>query len=265
MRPQTLLAAVGLGLLLHGCDENDDFDARDRGELGNGHFLYECLNDTDSACVDGGAATLPQAMAVGGRFEMRFPVVSGAQPTVIAPAPLFVRRVGTSFEVLREGQFAMLAVNGNTEVVDLKHLRAANTAEVRVQTGNQPPVARLLLAEGQTLSLVAAPFDRDGVKLGGALVYTWRSSDPSCVSVDSLAQLNRVSVRARGACVASLITEVAGTAFSVAVQVGGALADAGTVPDAGGGTGFIDAGAADAGTLDAGANTNDGAVDGGVQ
>jgi hypothetical protein len=264
MRPQTLLAAVGVSLLLHGCDENDDFDARDRGELGNGHFVYECLNDTDSACADGGTATLPQAMAVGGRFAMRFPVVSGAQPTVIAPAPSFVRPAGAGFEVLREGQFVMLAVNGNTEVVDLKHLRAANTAEVRVQAGNQPPVARLVLAEGQTLSLLAAPFDRDGVKLGGSLVYTWRSSDASCVSVDSLAQLNRVTVRARGACVASLITEVAGTAFSVAVQVGGVLPDAGAGADAGPPI-SIDAGSTDVGTLDARVAPNDSAADGGVQ
>jgi hypothetical protein len=262
MRPQTLAAAVGLSLLLHGCDENDDFDAPDRGELGNGHFLYECLNDTDSACLDGGTATLPQAIAVGGRFDMRFPVVSGAQPTVIAPASAFVRRAGTGFEVLREGQFALLAVNGNTEVVDFKHLRAANTAEVRVQVGSQPPVARLALAEGQTASLVAAPFDRDGIKLGGALVYTWRSSDPSCVSVDSLTQLNRVSVRANNACVANLITEVAGTTFSVAVQVGGALPDAGIVADAG--TVFgLDAGAVL--QFDARVSTDDAAVDGGVQ
>jgi hypothetical protein len=262
MRPGTLLAAVGLGLLLHGCEEDDEFDARDRGELGNGHFLYECLNDTDSACVDGGAATLPQAMAVGGRFDMRFPVASGAQPTIIAPAAAFVRRAATGFEVLREGQFAMLAVNGNSEVLDLKHLRAANTTEVRVQAGNQPPLARLTLAEGQTLALVAAPFDRDGVKLGGALSYTWRSSDPSCVSVDSLTQLNRVSVRAGKACFASLIAEVAGTTFSVAVQVGNVVPDAGTVTDAS--VLGLDASAPDGGTLDARTAIEDAAVDGGV-
>jgi hypothetical protein len=257
MRISTLLAVVGLTLLAPGCEDEEDWDPRERGDLGNGRFVYECLNETDSACTDGGAAVLPLAVAVGGRFDMLFDVSSGPQPMVIAPAGDFVRRVDRGFQVQREGEFALLAVNGNSEVIDLKHLRAAQTAEVRVQIGEQLPVARLALAEGQTVSLLAVPFDRQGVRLGGALAYAWRSSDESLLSFESISQLNRVRVRGHRAGTTTLVVEVAGTPFSVAVQVGAPISDAGVRTDAAVGGG-IDAGpsqvdaATDAQTADGG-------------
>jgi hypothetical protein len=168
-------------------------------------------------------------LAVGARFDLRFAVESGAQPRVIAPAGDFVRRDDGAFQVRAAGDFALLAVNGNREVIDIKHLRAAPIDEVRVQQGRELPAASLTLEAGEVQELLAAPFDRHGVLLGGALDYVWSSSEERLLQVDSLADLNRVRVRAgERAGDATLHVEVADASYEVRVHVQGGSADVDT-------------------------------------
>jgi hypothetical protein len=239
-----LIPWLGFGGLLAvaGCLEGDDYEeSRLRGDLGRGTFLYGCYNASDTSC-EGGNDALPKALAVGSRFDLRFSIESGPQPSVIAPAGDLVRRVDGAFEVRSAGEFALLAVNGNREVIDLKHLRGADVAEIRVQQGRALPSATLALSPRQGVELLALPFASGGVQLGGALGYAWSSSDERLLVVDSLPGLNRVRVRAGGGAGRALLrVETAGAMYEIAVQIG-----------AGGGDVDADGGAPDAGVPDAG-------------
>jgi hypothetical protein len=229
----TLLCCGGLLAFAACFDDDPEYDeTRERGDLGNGRFVYDCFNQTDTACEDG-SAELPKLLAVGGRFELRFAVESGAQPSVIAPSFDFARRIEGGFQVRAPGQFALLAVNGNREVIDIKHLLAAEIAEVRVQKRSDLPTASLRLSVGESVELTAAPFDAFGAKLGGALDYAWSSADEALLRVESLPALNRVRVRAVTSGRVALQVEVAGADHAVDVVVGtGERADAGPARDA---------------------------------
>lgn len=231
----TLVLGLGAFLALNGCVNDDDYDdTRARGELGKGTFVYGCTNSTDTAC-DGGQTSLPRAVAVGGRFDLRFSVNGGKQPVVISPVSDQVRRIGDAFEVRAPGQFALLAVNGNREVIDIKHMRAAPVDEIRVQRKTELPSANLTLNPNESTQLLALPYDDSGDKLGGALDYSWHSSNDDLVSIDSLSDLNRVRVRAGAASgEATLTVEVSGKRYDVRVQIddGSGALDAGQRADA---------------------------------
>jgi hypothetical protein len=249
----TLLCWGGL-LAFAACFEDDpEYDeTRERGDLGNGRFVYDCFNQTDTACEDG-SAELPKLLAVGGRFELRFAVESGAQPSVITPSFDFARRIDGGFQVRAPGQFALLAVNGNREVIDIKHLLAAEIAEVRVQKRSDLPTASVRLGVGESVELTAAPFDAFGAKLGGALDYAWSSADEALLRVESLPALNRVRVRAVTSGRVALHVEVAGANHVVDVVVGtGERADAGPALD-----GAVDAAEDATAAPDAGAEETD--------
>lgn len=230
-----LLALSGV-LSLAGCPEGDEDLPGERGEIGACNFVYRCVNGTDPACA-GAQVVLPAAIAVGGRFAMSCTVLSGPLPTVFSPAGDLVRDDGLAFQALRPGIFPLLAVNGNTEVIDIKHMRASAIAEVRVQPGRELPVSRLSLARGQTVELTAMPYDAQGAELGGALSYSWRSADERYLTVETVAQLNTVRVRGVADGATSLMVTVGGESFPVAVTVGTPNLDAGGALD-----GAVDAG-----------------------
>jgi hypothetical protein len=231
----TLLCLCGL-VALAACLEDEPAldETRERGDLGNGRFVYGCFNETDTACADGGS-DLPKLLAVGGRFELRFALESGPQPSVIAPGFDFVRRIDGGFQVRAPGQFALLAVNGNREVIDIKHLLAAEIAEVRVQRRGDLPAASLRLSPGEAVELSAAPFDATGAELAGALEYAWSSPDEALLRVESLPALHRVRVRAGSSGKVALQVVVAGAMHIVDVVVGSgeSASDAGGARDAG--------------------------------
>ena len=214
---------VGLAaaFALCGCLEDDDYEeTRMDGDLGRGTFVYGCYNASDTSC-EGGSTVLPRALAVGSRFDVRLAIASGPQPSVISPVTDVVRRVDGAFQVEGAGEFALLAVNSNREVIDLKHLRAEGVDEIRVQRGRDLPSSRLELAPKESAELLALPFGADGVKLGGALEYDWSSSDEQLLRIESLPGLNRVRVRAgSGAGKVQLRVAVAGARHDVSVQVG---------------------------------------------
>lgn len=238
MRVSSISHVLGLACLLGSCVEGaDDYeDARERGDLGVGAFEYGCLNSTDLTC-DESDYGLPTAIAVGGRFDLQFETDSGPQPTVIAPTSDFVGASAGGFQVRAPGLFALLAVNGNREVVDLKHLRGAEIEEIRVQEeGSDLPSTTLHLDRRQSARVLALPYGLRGVPLGGALSYTWSSGDDSLVTIESLSALNRVRLRAGDkAGRTELQIDVGGKVFSVAVEVGrqDMSSDAGPSTDAG--------------------------------
>lgn len=228
-----------LGLVA--CDDFEPDITRERGDLGRGKFIYECLGETDSAC-ESATTKFPQAVAVNSRFAMRFAIDSGVQPAVIPGASTFVQSVVGGFKVLRAGELALLAVNGNREVIDIKHLRSAPIAQVRVRRGASLPEAELNLQTGESVELTAVPFDALGVELGGAVDYAWSSEDPQIARVETFADLNRIRIRALRSGDTTLNVTAGGENLSLVVHTSGAdldpdatapIADAGTQDDAG--------------------------------
>ncbi|MFT3923334.1 MAG: hypothetical protein QM778_12440 [Myxococcales bacterium] len=208
-----------LGLMA--CEETDPDITRERGDLGRGKFIYECLGETDAACDDGRSAQFPQAIAVNSKFGMRFAIDSGSTPSVIPGASTFVQSVVGGYKALRAGELALLAVNGNREVIDIKHVRSAAVAEVRVQRGSALPEPDLELGTDQGVELRAVPFDSLGVPLAGALDYTWTSRDPAMVRVETLPELNRIRVRALRAGDTTLDVMVGDRQLSLEVHASG--------------------------------------------
>jgi hypothetical protein len=222
-----------------GCpDDDSDPDTNgSRGDLGKGHFVYECLGQNDAHCAADEDA-FPQALAVGARFGLRFSVSSGATPSVISAAPDFAKAVRGGFAVQRAGDFAMLAVNGNREVVDLKHLRAAPVAGLRVRGDGALPVEEITLAVGEVRELIAEPVDALNSVLAGSLEYAWASSEPSRIALQTSSDVNRLRVRATGTGHAQLTVQAGERSAVLDVHVTGQAPDAGddagvAPPDAG--------------------------------
>ena len=205
-------------LVLTGCPEEQPDTASARGDLGRGHFVYECVGDSDVQCSSEDD-DFPQAVAVGSRFGLRFAVSSGAQPSVISGAPSFAKPTSGAFLVAQAGDFAMLAVNGNREVVDLKHLHGSTIADLRVQSADSLPSTVLRLQAGEERELQVIPVDDLGARLAGALEYEWESSDEDVAKVDTLARLSRIRVRVLRAGTAQLSVSSGALATSLTLEV----------------------------------------------
>jgi hypothetical protein len=219
-----------LGLMA--CDDYEPDYTPERGDLGTGKFIYQCLGESDATCAV--TERYPQAIAVNARFGMRFATYDGVQPVVIAGAPSFTQTVVGGFKALRAGQLAMLAVNGNREVIDIKHFRSAEIAEVRVKQGDALPQEEIDLVPGEPIELSAVPFDFIGVELAGALDYAWTSGDPTLVAVETLSDLSRIRIRALREGETTLNVMVGGQVHALVVRASG---EAPPEPDAGGDAG----------------------------
>ena len=244
MNVRRLRLCLILGLMA--CDDYEPDYTPERGDLGKGRFIYQCLGESDAACADG--EQFPQAIAVNARFAMRFAINSGVQPVVIAGAPAFAQPVVGGFKAVRAGQLSLLAVNGNREVIDIKHVRSAEIAEVRVKRGDSLPEKELYLAVGTPSEVQAVPFDVVGVELAGAVEYAWSSADPTMVAVETLSDLSRVRIRALRAGETTLNVMAGGQSLSLVVH---ADDEAPSDPDAGEG--------------DSGMSDDDAGPDGGVE
>src|ERR1700712_901225 len=99
-----LLAAALLG----GCTTPDPNQV---GELGKGTFSYGCVNSADSTCQVP-ESVLPFAVAVGGRFNVKFTAKNGSFANVEIPTTALVAKRETGFEVIKAGVHPILAIRG---------------------------------------------------------------------------------------------------------------------------------------------------------
>ena len=165
------------------------------GELGVGVFLLECAGQSDPACIAGGseATSFPRAFAVGGRFGLRYDWRDSDDehfgdplPQIQSAAPQLLARSGEAFTAVVAGYAAVLAVTGDSEVVDIRHLYLAEVATLEVVPFDDPlvtPLLELNLEPGETLDVLVRPVDDDGVALSGRLDYTWSTSDLNAVDI----------------------------------------------------------------------------------
>ena len=177
------------------------------GELGVGVFLYECPTSGDPFCDDGSEVSneFPRAFALGGRINLQYDWrdddehLTDPPPQLQSASPSLLVRQGEGFTAVTPGYAAVLAVTGNSEVVDLVHLHIREVDSLQVVPAELPgaaPLQQLTLPAGTDRELQALAVDTDLVLLGGVLGHTWTSADPSIVSITAGGDSGRVRIAA---------------------------------------------------------------------
>lgn len=199
------------------------------GELGNGSFTYFCASDDDLACQNDlfGASGVPDAIAVGAHFDLRFDPDGAASTATLTPASrsILSTELGlgtdtTGFRFTAPGTVAILAKDG-AQVIDFVHVTGAALDRITVtdRAGNQVNGISLSSSSfGETLT--ASPRDDLGQILAGAMQYAWASSDEDVVSVSQGFDPNEISLIPGSSGKATITVTVQGVQTSIPVTVG---------------------------------------------
>lgn len=201
--------AIALPVLwLAGC-LNSSHSALDQSS-----FAVIC-SDGDASCSDPGAqVALPGVVAVESSLQVAFTGEQATQSTIaVRPAsPVMALPEGLSIRFTSKGYCALLARSEAGTVVDLVHVRVLPVSELAIAG----PAA---LAPGEAGELTVEPHGPQGEVLGGSLVYSWSSSDPSVAAVNTSAQGNRAKVLGVGPGVATIKVMAGGSESSLALTV----------------------------------------------
>jgi hypothetical protein len=197
-KSRACVAALGLGSAACGFTEEA---VGTLGELGEGSFQYACIEDGDAVCnettaVDaqavrgdlGDGVELPAAVAVGARFDLTYQgtVELLGEPLLVAVEPARPDVVDDKggFVVREPGNMAFLARNPGKDVTaDLVHLRAERVDGLELWHDEQR-VKSITMKAGNETHVAVVPLDAGGVRLAGAVRYTWTASDAAILGVD---------------------------------------------------------------------------------
>jgi len=209
------------------------------GELGVGVFLYECPTSGDPFC-DGGSGVgdeFPRAFALGGRINLQYDWrdddehLTDPPPQLQSASPSLLVRDGDGFTAVSPGYAAVLAVTGNSEVVDLVYLHIREVDTLQVVPAELPgaaPLQELTLTAGADKELQALAVDSDRVLLGGVLGHTWTSADPSILAVVAGGDTGRVRITAGIAGTTTLTVVHEDRSVQLAITVEGEIAEPAT-------------------------------------
>lgn len=200
---RTMLWVLGpcvTALLAVGCGASSGELPGTLGELGEGTFRYNCVDDGDAVCnttnaIDRSLAErefgingeIPQAIAVGARFDLIYQgsVNYEGDPLAVQTQPAQKEGVHErgGFTITKAGQYAFLAKSPKGVVADFTHLLAVDVSELRVWQDEQT-ITDLTLEIDAEAQLAVTPMDADALPLAGGFSYTWESSDPTVLVVD---------------------------------------------------------------------------------
>ncbi|MGO9837619.1 MAG: hypothetical protein ACLP1X_25805 [Polyangiaceae bacterium] len=168
------LVVAALGLC--GCYLVTEPVREEEGALGNGEFVYTCVSPQDPACAPGnGQPSFPSEIALGGHFGLAY---SGGLTVQPASTDWLVQE--GFFSPLRVGQPWVLAVDSLGFLNDMLSLTIAPIASIAV-SAVQPSASSQSTAPTQTF--VATALDANGTPMGGDVLYSWASSDPTVVAL----------------------------------------------------------------------------------
>jgi hypothetical protein len=150
------------------------------GTLGNGSFNYACISSDDPACpntLGTTAATFP-TIALGGTFNITYTSTNSSDPsaTVLAVSPEFFVNQGENFTAILTGTPSFVAETPAGAVLDYTTVTVASIDSIIVSdtTPASPEPYHSYLATA--MGAVDEP-------LGGRVLYSWTSSDPSVLTL----------------------------------------------------------------------------------
>ena len=182
---QGLRRCVFIALLLSACDQVPDESKS--GTLGKGNFSYVCINSGDPSCPDssGFEQPFPFAVALGGRFSVVYtPSDPTAYPNVDIEAVSsdFFESDGNVFGALRVGTPWFVAFTQDGTVLDFTSVTVQPIATVQVSDTTPSPGPYVV---GSTRTYGATAQGALGQTLAGDVAYSWASSDPNVVAVQT--------------------------------------------------------------------------------
>jgi len=184
-RPRARVATLTFVAVLAACGGSES-SAKTIGELGNGEFVYSCVNPNDGACDTVGSAVFPACVLLGGEFEMDYILhETDAVDDDDFDLFIYVESANQSFfagngryRADRVGFAAMLA-REDDQVVDIIHLDIveAEGIQVKDQSGLvvQGPVE---IPRGATVTLDVFASAFGCSPLGGGGPVTASSREP---------------------------------------------------------------------------------------
>ncbi|HET6581956.1 MAG TPA: hypothetical protein VFG69_00890, partial [Nannocystaceae bacterium] len=144
-----------------GCHDSES-SGRTVGELGNGEFLYRCVNANDGACA-GSTVLFPECILLDGEFEMDY-VLHESDAVDDDDFDTFVYVESASQEFFagqghyradRLGRAALLA-REDEQIVDIIHLEIVKAIGVAVYDDEGDPVTgRVQVVRSSTVTLDA--------------------------------------------------------------------------------------------------------------
>jgi hypothetical protein len=233
-------AVAPAALALPACDDGESGPSKS-GELSTGRFLYRCLGDSDPYCDAGTPSSFPEAMAVGGRFDLEYDPEEDVFedvpiPRVIPASPASVQTPGMGYAIGRAGFAAFLARDAFGDVYDLRHIYAAPVGRIAVTSAASQELATIRVEVGETIDLFAQPQDEFRALLGGSLDYAWTSDDDTVAGFASVDLDRDITLEGRAQGTTTIRIEAGGFQQMVTVEVGpiGAGTDDGDDTDGGG-------------------------------
>lgn len=184
-----------LGLVLAACTDGDETpNPSGSGELGVGTFTYLCRSDGDFTCSIGqSSAPFPQAFVLGGRFGLDYAWKSETDhindplPALQSAAPERLKLTDETFTTLQTGFSAVLAVTGNSEIVDLIHASVRSIAELRLVDAaflpSVPAYIDIKVAVAGSTFVQLVPLDLNDTPLSGALEVAWTLDDETIATI----------------------------------------------------------------------------------
>src|SRR5690606_33701839 len=181
---------LGMLPVIVACSPGEEEQTGLPGEIGSGHFLYECATGDDPHCREE-LTFFPEKIAVGARFDVEASTSRGSALLIEVASPLMVAPSRSDFVFLRAGVTAFLAVR-DRQVHDFAHLRGVEVASIEVQNAFGEGVDTLVLSSGQRTSLTVVPFDDEGDTLAGSLTYRWATDNEAAILVEPTGTTGRI-------------------------------------------------------------------------
>lgn len=245
------IAMLGATLLLGSCTSSGS-KSGSAGELDNGLFHYRCATTNDAACASSLEPEFPEAIAVGGRFLLEYePKGNNPDGTVRSAVPERVSRNEDEFTVLVSGFSAMLAKDAAGDILDIKHIRGRDVAELKADVAGNI-VDQVFMQVGSESEVLAIPFDDLDNALAGSIEYTWSVDNEAVIRLVSTAQAGSVVVEALALGSANL--QVTHGALTATIPV---TVETGEPTTSGSGTGDSSTGTSGTGGSDTGTGGSD--------
>lgn len=227
MRTRVLLCVLALAA----CPDGDvNPNPSGSGELGVGTFTYLCRSQGDFTCPIGQTtAGFPQGFVQGGRFGISYAWKSEGDhindplPALQSADPDHLALSDQTFTALATGYSAILAVTGNSQVVDLIHASVRAIDELRLVDAYAlpavAPLVELTVATFSSADVQLVPLDLNDTPLSGAIDVDW-TIDDEAVAVIAVGQgTGRVRVDTKDAGTATLTATVGDKSIAVTIVV----------------------------------------------